>query len=171
MKLEIPKSSMNIKSAGRRPSQILRPFFTKRDSPASLHFSVPNFSGRGFTLLELMMVLTLILILASFALPTYRVAVQRAREAVLRNDLYTMRKLIDQFTLDQRRPPGSLAELVEGGYLRGGVPKDPITNSDETWHVDNADVPLGSDQTVSGIVDVHSGSDAPSLEGTPYSSW
>lgn len=87
----------------------------------------------GFTLLELMMVLTLILILASFAVPTYHVAVVRAREAVLRDDLYTMRKLIDEFTIDKQRPPSTLDELVEAGYLRGGIPADPFTASNQTW--------------------------------------
>jgi general secretion pathway protein G len=128
-------------------------------------------ASRGFTLLELMMVLTLILILASFAVPTYHVATVRAREAVLRDDLYTMRSLIDQFTLDKQRPPQSLEELVEAGYMRGGVPVDPFTRSDQTWQVDIEDVPIGASQAVPGIVDVHSGSDETSLDGTPYSSW
>lgn len=118
-----------------------------------------------------MMVLTLILILASFAIPTYQVATVRAREAVLRDDLYTMRSLIDQFTLDKQRPPQSLEELVEAGYMRGGVPVDPFTRSDQTWQVDIEDVPVGATQAVPGIVDVHSGSDETSLDGTPYSSW
>jgi len=118
-----------------------------------------------------MMVLTLILILASFAVPTYRVAMIRAREAVLRDDLYTMRKLIDQFTLDKQRPPQSLEELVDEGYLRGGLPQDPFTRSSETWQVDYEDVPISPNQAATGIVDVHSGSDEASLDGTPYSSW
>lgn len=126
---------------------------------------------QGFTLLELMMVLTLILILASFAVPTYHVAVVRAREAVLRDDLYTLRKLVDEFTLDKRRPPTSLDELVDAGYLRGGVPVDPFTGRNDMWRVDVEDVPLGGEQMTSGIVDVHSGSDETSLDGTPYSSW
>jgi general secretion pathway protein G len=125
----------------------------------------------GFTLLELMMVLTLILILASFAVPTYHVATVRAREAVLRDDLYTMRTLIDQFTLDKQRPPQSLEELVEEQYLRGGLPEDPFTRSNQTWQVDIEEVPIGPSQAVPGIVDVHSGSDEMSLDGTPYSSW
>lgn len=125
----------------------------------------------GFTLLELMMVLTLLLILASFAVPSYRFAVTRAKEAVLRDDLYTLRTLIDQFTLDKQRPPSSLDELVEAGYLRGGIPVDPFTNSNQTWRVDYEDVPLGPQQMVPGVVDVHSGSDETALDGTPYSSW
>ena len=126
---------------------------------------------RGFTLLELMIVITLVLILASMAVPTFHVAIVRAREAVLRDDLYTLRKLIDEFTIDKQCPPTSLDELVQEGYLRGGIPSDPFTNSNETWRVDIEDVPISPDQATSGIVDVHSGSDEVSLDGTPYSSW
>jgi general secretion pathway protein G len=125
----------------------------------------------GFTLLELMFVITLILILASFAMPSFRVAVIHAREAVLRDDLFTLRKLIDEFTIDKQRPPTSLDELVEAGYLRGGIPVDPFTNSNETWKTDTEDVPISVGQAAAGIVDVHSGSDSISLDGTPYSSW
>ncbi len=125
----------------------------------------------GFTLLELMVVLTLILILAAIAAPNYRVAIIRAREAVLKDDLFTMRKLIDQYTLDKNQPPESLDDLVQGGYLRGGLPVDPFTGSNQTWQADIEEVPLSPEQTVPGVVDVHSGSNAESLEGTPYSSW
>ncbi len=125
----------------------------------------------GFTLLELMVVLTLILILAAMAAPSYRVAIIRARETVLKDDLFTMRKLIDQYTLDKNQPPSSLDDLVQAGYLRGGLPVDPFTGSNQTWQVDIEEVPLSPEETVPGVVDVHSGSDAQSLEGTPYSSW
>ena len=125
----------------------------------------------GFTLLELMVVLTLILILASFAMPSYHVAIIHAREAVLRDDLFTLRKLIDEFTIDKQRPPTSLDELVDAGYLRGGIPTDPFTQSNQTWKTDTEDVPISPDQASAGIVDVHSGSDETSLDGTPYSSW
>jgi len=125
----------------------------------------------GFTLLELMVVLTLIMILASFAVPTYQRAILRAREAVLREDLYTMRKLIDEYTLDKQYPPTTLDDLVSAGYLRGGIPADPFTGSNQTWQVVTEDVPLSPTQAASGIVDVHSGSDDESMEGTPYSSW
>lgn len=127
--------------------------------------------ARAFTLLELMVVMTLILILATMAVPTYQVAIRRAREAVLRDDLYTMRSLTDQFTIDKQRPPQSLDELVEAGYLRGGIPMDPMTRSNQTWQVDFEDVPLNPQQSVPGVVDVHSGSDELSLDGTPYSGW
>jgi len=124
----------------------------------------------GFTLLELMIVITLIMILAAMAAPTYHVAIVRAREAVLRDDLYTLRKLIDQYTIDKQKAPQTLDDLVEAGYLRGGIPTDPFTGRNDTWKTDTEDVPL-SDQAGPGLVDVHSGSEEASLDGTPYSSW
>jgi len=126
---------------------------------------------RGFTLLEMMVALSVVLILASFAIPAYYLAIQRAREAVLRQDLYTLRSLIDEFAVDKQRPPASLDELIEAGYLRGGIPVDPVTGSSESWKVDVEDVPSGADDTQSGVVDVHSGSEDNSLDGTAYSSW
>jgi general secretion pathway protein G len=131
---------------------------------------IPKPDPQGFTLLELMVALSVVLILASFAIPAYYIAIQRAREAVLRQDLYTLRSLIDEFTVDKQRPPATLQELVEAGYLRGGIPVDPVTGSSESWHVDIEDVP-GPDQTQPGVVDVHSGSDDMALDGTPYNSW
>lgn len=128
-------------------------------------------TARGFTLLELMMVLTIIVILVSMAAPMYHVAILHAREAVLRDDLYVMRKMIDQFTLDKNRAPTSLDELVEAGYLRGGIPSDPFTGSNQTWKVDIEDVPISPEQAAAGIIDVHSGSEEVSTDGTPYSSW
>ena len=125
----------------------------------------------GFTLIELMVVITMILILASFAMPSYHIAIIHAREAVLRSDLFTMRKMIDEFTIDKQHPPSSLDELVDGGYLRGGVPTDPFTGSNQTWKTDIEDVPISPDQASAGIVDVHSGAEDESLDGTPYSSW
>jgi general secretion pathway protein G len=126
----------------------------------------------GFTLLELLIVMTIILILASMATPTYHVAIVRAREAVLRDDLYTLRNLIDQYTIDKQQPPATLQDLVDDGYLHGALPEDPFTNSNDTWRVDLEDVPLSPGQTVSGVVDVHSGSDDISSDGeTAYSSW
>lgn len=128
--------------------------------------------GSGFTLLELMIVIVLILVIASMATPMYDRAINRAREAALRDDLFTMRQMIDQFTLDKQRPPQSLEELVEAGYMRGGVPEDPMTRSRDTWRVDFEDVVVGSNQAIPGIVDVHSGSDDVCSDGmTPYSSW
>jgi len=142
---------------------------------SAFRFSTFEFRGMGlcggFTLIELMVVLTLILILASFAMPIYHTAVVHAREAVLRDDLFTMRKLIDEYTVDKQQPPASLDDLVDAGYLRGGIPVDPFTGSNETWKTDTEEVPISPDQTTSGIVDVHSGSDDEALDGTAYSSW
>jgi general secretion pathway protein G len=124
----------------------------------------------GFSLLEMMMVVTAILIVASIATPIYMTAVVRAREAVLADHLFTLRALIDRFTLDDGRAPLQLGELVEKGYL-GRIPTDPFTGSNETWQETKEDAPLSPSQTAPGIVDVHSGSDQFSLEGTLYSSW
>ena len=124
----------------------------------------------GFSLLEMMMVVTVILIVASISTPIYMTAVVRAREAVLADHLFTLRALIDRFTLDNGRAPLRLEELVEKGYL-GRLPTDPFTGSNETWQETKEDAPLSPKQTTLGIVDVHSGSDALSLEGIPYSSW
>ena len=124
----------------------------------------------GFSLVEMMMVVTVILIVASIATPIYQTCATRVREAVLRDHLFTLRSLIDRFTLDNGRAPSRLEELVEKGYL-GRLPTDPFTGSNETWQVEKEDAPLSPTQTKLGIQDVHSGSDALSLEGTPYNSW
>jgi general secretion pathway protein G len=137
---------------------------------SSVHLRVRE-GDRAFTLLELMIVMTLILILATMAVPAYLQAIRRAREAVLRDDLYTMRKLIDEYTIDKQRPPESLQDLVDDNYLRGGLPVDPMTRSSDTWQAVTEDVAISPQQAVPGIVDVHSGSDEISLDGTPYSSW
>ncbi len=152
---------------GQTPSGFLWPV-TSRDGPRARG---RRWRSLGFTLLELMIVLTLILIMASMAAPTYHVAVVRAREAVLRDDLFTMRKLIDEYTLDKKKPPSSLDDLVDAGYLRGGIPVDPFTGSNQTWRVDIDQVPTGADQSEPGVVDVHSGSDEVALDGSQYSTW
>ncbi len=126
---------------------------------------------RGFTLLELMVVITIILVLVTLAVPSYQQSILLAREAVLRDNLYTLRSLIDQYTLDKKEAPQALEDLVAEGYLRS-LPKDPITSSNETWVEEFAeDVFLSPDQTMSGIVDVRSGSEEISLDGTPYNTW
>jgi general secretion pathway protein G len=125
----------------------------------------------GFTLLELMVVLTILLILATMSMPIFNLAIVHAREAVLKDDLYTLRKLIDEYTLDKQKPPSSLSDLVDAGYLRSGLPVDPFTGSSETWQTDTEDVPTSPSQTATGIVNVHSGADGTALDGTAYSSW
>ena len=127
-------------------------------------------SARGFTLLELMVVISIILILLSFAVPAYQQHIKKAREAVLREDLYQMRSAIDQYSLDKLRAPQSLEDLVSAGYLRE-VPLDPITNSRDTWVVEQEDIVLSVDQNQPGISDVHSGAALASSDGSLYSSW
>ena len=121
-------------------------------------------------MLELMIVIAIIAILASIAVGRYQHSVWRAKEAVLRNDLFTLRSSIDQYTLDKQKAPQSLEDLVGAGYIKF-VPKDPITNSSDTWVTDQEDSLMAIDQSAPGIVDVHSGADSNSTEGTPYSSW
>ncbi len=124
----------------------------------------------GFTLVELVIVVSIILILISVAAPIYRTSVIRAREAVLRDQLFTLRQLIDEYTLDKQQAPQSLDDLVSEGYLRE-LPRDPFTNSSTTWKTVMEDTLKSADQTQPGIVDVHSGSEKTSLDGKAYSSW
>lgn len=126
--------------------------------------------GRGFTLVELMIVLAIIGILLAISVPVYISTVRHAREAVLRDDLFQLRSLIDQYTMDKQQAPQSLDDLVTAGYLRA-LPKDPFTNSDSTWQPVQDNSMMSLDQQDPGIVDVHSGSDATSSDGTAYSSW
>jgi|SRR5580658_3478261 general secretion pathway protein G len=124
---------------------------------------------RGFTLLELMIVISMILILMSIALPIYNQSVLRSREAVLRQDLFELRSLISQYTLDKQKAPTSLDDLVTGGYIKT-VPKDPTTN-EANWEVVQEDILLAVDQQDPGISDVHSASNGTGTDGTAYSSW
>jgi general secretion pathway protein G len=124
---------------------------------------------RGFTLLEMMIVMIVMGILLSIALPIYTQSVVRAREAVLRNDLFELRKLISQYTLDKQKGPQSLDDLVQAGYLKE-LPKDPMTH-EANWEPHQEEVLLSVDQQDAGIDDVHSASNATSSDGTAYSSW
>jgi general secretion pathway protein G len=125
---------------------------------------------KGLSLLEMMAVITVILIVASISTPVYQTALVRTREAVLRDDLFTLRFLIDRFTLDNHRSPAHLEELVTKRYL-GRLPTDPFTGSNETWQEVKEAAPASPKYTVPGVFDVHSGSDELSLQGDPYSSW
>ena len=124
----------------------------------------------GFTLIELMIVMTIVAILASIAIPNYQRNVIRARETVLSENLYQMRKAIDAFYADQRRYPNSLDELVEKRYLRG-LPKDPFTRSAETWYTIAPEVLDPAVGDLGAVFDVHSGSDLVGLNGVPYRDW
>ncbi len=122
----------------------------------------------GFTLLELMIVISIIIILASIALPQYQKTIMHARETVLRDDLYNFRKLLDQYAADKGKLPQSLDDLVTEHYLRE-VPKDPITDTKD-WNVVTGEDPYSTAGS-SGVIDVKSASPDTSTEGTPYSEW
>ncbi len=123
----------------------------------------------GFTLLEMMIVIIIMGILLSIALPIYNQSLVRSREAVLRNDLFTLRSLISQYTLDKQKAPQSLDDLVSAGYIKI-IPKDPMTN-ESNWEPHQEDTLMSVDQQDPGIDDVHSASNATSSDGTAYSSW
>lgn len=154
----------------------------KRDSPMRDHnlnqLPGPRTSGgrrligtAGFTLIELMVVVTIILILASVAAVRYDRSVQSAKEAALHHDLSVLRDAIDQYTLDKQQAPQSLDDLVSAGYLRE-IPKDPVTGAKD-WVTETSDVLLSPDEASGGgVSDVHCPSDkSSSFEGTPYSTW
>jgi general secretion pathway protein G len=140
----------------------------------------------GFTLLELLVVMTIIGILAAVAIPALRDSPQRAREAALREDLFTLRSTIDQYHGDKGYYPPDLATLVTDGYMRQ-IPVDPMTKSRDTWVVDYEELEVGDESasssaggagtsaptepTTPGVIDVHSGSDAKGLDGTVYKEW
>ena len=123
---------------------------------------------RGFTLLELLIVVALIAIITALAVPQFRHTPQKAKEAVLKEDLYTLRDVIDQYFTDKGKYPASLEDLVETGYIRK-VPIDPITGSADTWQLEMAEMEEGED--AGGVYDVHSGAPGTALDGTSYSEW
>jgi general secretion pathway protein G len=134
---------------------------------ARLRWRVGN--NHGFTILELMIVISIMLILMGIAVPMYNQSVQRARESVLRQDLFTLRSVIDQYTLDKQKAPQSLDDLLQAGYIKQ-IPKDPMTN-EANWEVVQEEILQAVDQQEPGIDDVHSASGATSSDGTAYSTW
>ena len=124
----------------------------------------------GFTLIELMIVISLILILVSISIPAYNQSILRAKESVLLQNLFTLRSLISQYTLDKQKAPQSLEDLVQAQYIKQ-IPIDPFTGKNDSWTVDQEDYSLSVDQQETGITDVHSGSSLISTSGTAYSSW
>ena len=151
------------------------------------------FDKRGFTLIELMIVITIVGILASIAVPNYQVGIIKAKEAVLREDLYNFRSVIDQFRADQGKYPDSIAELKDKNYLRD-IPKDPITGTTDSWVTSpppdppattgaagttasgsstpvSPVTPPASDAGPGNVYDIHSGSNRIASNGTPYNEW
>ncbi len=157
-------------TAGPNPTGSARQIACAKQSVAAKRSS--SAAARGFTLLELMIVITIISILVGIAAGAYVKSVQRAKEATLKSDLTVMRQAIDHYTLDKEAAPQSLEDLTnpQSQYLRE-VPKDPITDAKD-WHVDFGDTVMSPDQSTTGIVDVHSNSDKVSpFSGTPYNTW
>ena len=124
----------------------------------------------GFTLIELMIVMAIIGILITLAIPSFVGAVRHAREAALKEDLQTMRTAIDTYTMDKQKGPQSLDDLVQDGYIRA-IPEDPMTRQKDTWVTDSTESMYSLDETEPGITDIHSGSTETGSDGQPYSSW
>ena len=124
----------------------------------------------GFTLIELMIVMTIIGLLAAIAIPSYLRSVQKAKEAVLKEDLHTMRGAIDSYTVDKEKAPQGLDDLVQAGYLKT-IPIDPITGHNDTWITGQSDAMMDINETAGGIDDVHSGAQNLASDGTSYNTW
>jgi general secretion pathway protein G len=125
---------------------------------------------RGFTFVELMVVVTIIVILISMAIPIYNRSIVRAKESVLKNNLFTLRTCIDNYTYDKQKAPQTLQDLVTEGYLQK-LPIDPMTGSNQGWRTIMEDATQSVNQTEPGIFDVRSSSDKMSLDGTAYADW
>src|SRR3954451_18803645 len=141
--------------------------------PARTRSSVPRSALqrlRGFTFVELVVVITIVVILITMAIPIYNNTIKRSKETVLKQNLFTLRTVIDNYTFDKQKAPQSLQDLVSDGYLRT-VPNDPMTGSTQTWRTIQEDAVQSVNQTEPGIFDVKSGSDKMGLDGTPYAEW
>jgi len=127
-------------------------------------------AARGFTIIELLVVVSLIVVLAGIGMAQYRNGVTRAQEAVLKEDLYRMRDALDQYHADKQKYAASLEDLVTEGYLRA-MPKDPFTQSSDTWLPVPAEPDESDPEAATGVYDVKSGSDRTALDGSKYAEW
>jgi general secretion pathway protein G len=135
--------------------------------PATVMTGKHRVRERGFTLIELLIVVTLIVVLAGIGLSTYSTSVARAKEAVLRENLFRLRDSIDQFYADKGSWPPDLTSLVTAGYMRQ-IPKDPFTDSPDTWQTVMSEPDPANPSAAPGVFDVKSGAEGVSLDGTPY---
>jgi general secretion pathway protein G len=129
-----------------------------------------DFLRRGFTLMELMIVMAIVAVLMSIAIPIYTRSIVRAKESVLRSNLFTIRTVIDEYTYDKQKAPQNLQDLVSEGYLRK-IPDDPMTGTADSWKTIMEDMLNAVNQMEPGLFDVRSGSDKTSLDGSRYADW
>ena len=129
-------------------------------------FLKSQIANKGFTLIELLIVMSIIAILATIAQPSFKQAIIKAMESVLKEDLFILRDVIDQYYADKGKYPPAMDDLVGEGYIRG-IPRDPFTNSADTWQL----IYNSEQEEEQGIYDVHSGSDMVAVDGTPYNEW
>jgi general secretion pathway protein G len=155
---------VNIRRAGARGRAAANHQFTK----SRIH-QLPA-SDRGFTMIELLVVLSLIVILATMGMSQYRTSVIHAREAVLKEDLFRMRDAIDQYYADKNQYPSTLDALVTDGYMRQ-VPEDPFTRSKDSWTTEPAPSDPSNPTCEPGVYNIHSGSDGTAIDGSKYAEW
>jgi len=165
-----PIRSSRLLSRWPRPRTSLLSFRSAAQESASLPQNFSRATEHGFTLLELMIVMVVIGLLAAIAIPAYTSNIRNAKEAVLKEDLHTMRQAIDSYTVDKAKAPQSLDDLVQAGYLKA-MPVDPFTHRSDTWLPVTEDINMSLDQTETGIDDVHSGAQQTASDGTSYNTW
>src|SRR3989344_152796 len=129
-------------------------------------FLKSQIANKGFTLIELLIVMSILAVLATIAQPSFKQAIIKARESVLKEDLFILRDVIDQYYADKGKYPPVMDDLVGEGYIRG-IPRDPFTNSTDTWQF----IYNSEQEEEQGIYDVHSGSDMVAVDGTAYNEW